>query len=172
MILKIGASLDDLRRFQQPQVYQDGPQTGVDTYNECMTSKARGTSRNRHGRSIRRQIFGSFIRNQLNQPGSFEQVVSATCDYLRAAWPNELELLNWRVADAPLLGPDDSHVRRWAVRKNTMTIIIFRVPIERLGHHRRTDALHERMHIEEYVFAAAGELLGKDPWELVPERYR
>ncbi len=137
-----------------------------------MPGKARGISRNRHGRSIRRPVFGSFIRNQLSQPGGFEQVVSATCDYLRASWPDELELLNWRVADAPLLGPDDNQVRRWSVRKNTMTIVIFRIPIERLGHHRRTDALHERMHIEEYVFAAVGELLGKDPWELVPERYR
>ena len=137
-----------------------------------MPGKARGISRNRHGRSIRRPVFGSFIRNQLSQPGSLEQVVSATCDYLRASWPDELELLNWRVADAPLLGPDDNQVRRWSVRKNTMTIVIFRIPIERLGHHRRTDALHERMHIEEYVFAAVGELLGKDPWELVPERYR
>lgn len=137
-----------------------------------MAGKSRGTSRNRHGRSIRRQIFGSFIRNQLNQPGSFEQIVASTCDYLRAAWPDELELLNWRVSDAPPLDKVDANVRRYAIRKSTMTITIFRIPIERLGHHRRTDALHERMHIEEYVFAAVGELLGKDPWELVPERYR
>lgn len=137
-----------------------------------MTGKARGTSRNRHGRSIRRSIFGSFIRNQLNQPGGFEQIVAATCDYLRAAWPDELELLNWRVADTPPIEGTEPIVRRYSIRKSTMTITIYRVPIERLGHHRRPDALHERMHIEEYVFAAVAELIGKDPWELVPERYR
>jgi hypothetical protein len=28
------------------------------------------------------------------------------------------------------------------------------------------------MHIEQYVFTAVGELIGKDPWELIPDRYR
>ena len=41
-----------------------------------------------------------------------------------------------------------------------------------MGHSRRPDALDERMHIEQYVFTAVGELIGKDPWELIPERFR
>ena len=126
--------------------------------------------RERHGRPPRGSMLAS--ADAKNALGFFETVVSQTCEFLVNSWPAELANLGWRVADAPLLGPDDNQVRRWSVRKNTMTIVIFRIPIERLGHHRRTDALHERMHIEEYVFAAVGELLGKDPWELVPERYR
>jgi hypothetical protein len=137
-----------------------------------MAGNWRGTSRNRHGRSIRRPVFSSLVRNQLAQSSRFEQIVSATCDYLKASWPEELENLNWQIVDAPSISPNEDVVRRWNVKKSTSTIVIYRLPIERLGHHRRTDALHERMHIEEYVFSAVGELLGKDPWELVPERYR
>jgi hypothetical protein len=101
---------------------------------------------------------------------SFEQIVSGTCDYLKAAWPNELSELNWQIFDAPSLKGEAKAVRRWAVRRESMTVVIYRVPIERLGHHRRADRLHERMHIEEYVFAAVGELIGKDPYELIPNR--
>mgnify|MGYP000264037788 FL=1 len=86
--------------------------------------------------------------------------------------PEELIDLNWEVVDAPSIKPESKGVRRWAVKRDEMTIVIYRVPIERLGHHSRADALHERMHIEEYVFAAVGHLIGKDPWDLVPERYR
>jgi hypothetical protein len=32
--------------------------------------------------------------------------------------------------------------------------------------------LHKRMMIESCVFRAVAELLGKDPWDLAPERFR
>jgi len=76
------------------------------------------------------------------------------------------------VLDAPALLPDAKKVRRWAVNRETFTIIIYRVPIERLTHHRRTDLLDERMHIEQFVFSAVGHLIGKDPFDLIPENYK
>ena len=91
---------------------------------------------------------------------------------LQQAWPEELADLKWQVMDAPSIRDESQTVRRWATKKAEMTICIFRVPIERLGHARRADPMHERMHIEEYVFAAVAHLLDKEPWELVPERYR
>ena len=36
----------------------------------------------------------------------------------------------------------------------------------------RYDELHKRMMIESCVFRAVAELLGKDPWDLAPERFR
>jgi hypothetical protein len=132
---------------------------------------AQGINRDRHGRGIRQPLLSNQLRNASRQT-SFEQIVAGTCDYLRNAWPEELIDLNWEVADAPSIKPDSKDVRRWAVKSQEMTIVIYRLPIERLGHHRRVDALHERMHIEENVFAAVGHLIGKDPWDLVPERYR
>ena len=132
---------------------------------------ARGTQRDRHGRGIRQPLLSNLFRNG-GRAKSFDQIVAGACDYLQASWPEELADLKWQVLDAPTLGKDAKAVRRWAVKREEMTIVIYRLPIERLGHPRRTDALHERMHIEEYVFTAVGNLLGKDPWELVPEKYR
>lgn len=134
-------------------------------------SRSKGTNRDRHGRGIRQPLLSNLLRNG-GRHSSFEQIVSGTCEYLKNAWPEELIDLNWEVADAPSIKPESKGVRRWAVKRDEMTIVIYRVPIERLGHHSRADALHERMHIEEYVFAAVGHLIGKDPWDLVPERYR
>lgn len=130
----------------------------------------RGNSRNRHGRSIRR------ILSALYQPTvhsfTIERVVSSTCEFLKSAWPEELARLDWRIEDAPALLPDAKQVRRWAVQRDTFTIIIYRIPIERLTHHRRTDLLDERMHIEQFVFNAVGHLIGKDPFDLIPDHLR
>ena len=134
-------------------------------------SQSRGVNRDRHGRGIRQPLLSNLLRNG-GRHSSFEQIVAGTCEYLKNAWPEELIDLNWEVIDAPSIKPESKGVRRWAVKRDEMTIVIYRVPIERLGHHSRADALHERMHIEEYVFAAVGHLIGKDPWDLVPERYR
>lgn len=131
----------------------------------------RGSSRDRHGRGIRQPLLSNLFRAGRRTNG-FEQIVSGTCEYLKNAWPDELADLKWQVIDTPSMNSESQGVRRWAVKPETMTIVIYRIPIERLGHHRRTDALHERMHIEEFVFAAVGQLVGKDPWDLVPERYR
>lgn len=138
-------------------------------------------NRDRHGRGIRQPLLSNLLQMRglsttglanSNRLSSFEQIVSGTCEYLKNVWPEELIDLEWEVADAPTIKPDSKDVRRWAVKRDQMTIVIYRLPIERLGHHRRVDALHERMHIEENVFAAVGHLIGKDPWDLVPERYR
>lgn len=134
--------------------------------------RSRGSSRDRHGRGIRRPLLSDLYAFGQSRATSFEQIVSGTCDYLKAAWPNDLNELNWQIFDAPSLKGEAKAVRRWAIKRESMTVVIYRVPIERLGHHRRADSLHERMHIEEYVFAAVGELLGKDPYDLIPDRNR
>ena len=47
-----------------------------------------------------------------------------------------------------------------------------RLPIERLSRLHRYDDLHKRMMVESCVFRAVAELLGKDPWDLAPGRFR
>ena len=92
----------------------------------------------------------------------FETVVAETCDWLAGNFP-ELEGLNWRIEDVPPLQPGEP-LRRYSSRISTMTITLYRIPIERLGRHRIPDP---RIHIEQAVVAAAAELIGKDPWELI-----
>lgn len=137
-----------------------------------MASKTRSGSvqRDRHGRGLRQTSAGG-PRPAGAKASSFEEIVGSTCEFLINAWPQDLADLEWEVADAPTITQDSQGVRRWAAKRDQMKIVIYRLPIERLGHHRRTDRQHERMHIEEFVFAAVGSLIGKDPWELAPNRY-
>ncbi len=81
-------------------------------------------------------------------------------------------MLTWQVSDAPLGNGAGNEVARFSVNPEKFRITLYRIPIERLTHHRRTDRLDERFHIEQFVFQATAELLGKDPGDLVPDRFK
>jgi hypothetical protein len=102
----------------------------------------------------------------------FASTVAATAEYLKDLWPNELSHLRVDVAGLPTSASETRYVRRWLVIPDEQRIILFRLPIERLARLHRNDDLHRRMMIEGCVFRAVAELLGKDPWDLAPERFR
>jgi hypothetical protein len=122
-------------------------------------------NRDRHGRDRYRAPLVSEKVARSTGFTEFEQVVSITCDWLRAQHPNELSKLNWRVVDAPPIADDAAEVDRFSADKQTQTITIYRIPVIRLTHNRRTDMNDERHHIEQFVFMAAAELLGREPWQ-------
>lgn len=117
--------------------------------------------RDRHGRGMRRPIPSKLFRHG-SRASFFESVVVETCEWLSATFP-ELEKLNWRIEEVPPLEPGEP-LRRFSTRISTMTIVLYRIPIERLGRHRIPDP---RIQIEQAVVSAAAELIGKDPWELI-----
>lgn len=96
--------------------------------------------------------------------------VGATAEYLRHTWP-ELRDARIEIAEMPA-GADDGRVPRWLVSQADKRIVLFRLPIERMGHLHRNDELHRRMMIEGCVFRAVAEYLDRDPWDLGPERFR
>lgn len=102
---------------------------------------------------------------------TFEMTVAQTADYLKGLWPDQLEAVRFEVASAPAgaLGTDE--VERWAVDAQAGRVTLFRVPIERLSKLHRNDDVHRRMLVEGCVFRAVAELLGKDPWDLAPDRF-
>ena len=132
---------------------------------------SRNSQRDRHGRGLRGLLVRSPFRGP-KHPSNFNDIVAGSVEYLRNGFPEEFANLRWVVLqEGPIQRIDGvEQVRRWTNDPTTMTIHIYRLPIERLGHVRRMDALHERMHIEEYVFAAAADLVGKDPFEFLPGR--
>jgi hypothetical protein len=67
--------------------------------------------------------------------------------------------------DAPVLGANSTYVKRWSTRKETMTVILYRLPILRLGN--SPSPIEERLKIEHHVFEAAADLIGKEPWDLI-----
>ena len=84
-----------------------------------------------------------------------------TVSYLKSTFP-ELSELNWRIEEVPDLGVGES-LSRYSPRKSTMTIVLYRIPIERLAS-RGADS---RAQIEQTVLSAAAELIDRDPWELI-----
>lgn len=97
--------------------------------------------------------------------------MASTAEYLRGLWSEELTGVSFEISAMPTeeVMPE---VRRWLVLPERRRVILYRLPIERMSRLHRDDELHQRMMIEGCVFRAVAELLGKDPWELAPDRYR
>jgi hypothetical protein len=119
--------------------------------------------RDRHGRGLRRPIPSKLFHHGLARQGFFESVVSDTCEYLKETYPQDFEKLNWQIQDVPAI-IEGEPVKRWSAKKASMTITLYRIPIERFGKQRLPDP---RMHIEHAVFSAAAHLIDKDPWDLL-----
>lgn len=102
----------------------------------------------------------------------FEMAVSSTAEYLRELWPEELSRVSFEVAGLPAELGESPSLDRWRVFAAERRVILYRLPIERLSRLHRYDELHKRMMVESCVFRAVAELLGKDPWDLAPDRYR
>lgn len=102
----------------------------------------------------------------------FDSAVASTAEYLRDLWPDELADVSFEVAGVPAQLSGARAVDRWRVLAQQRRVILYRLPIERLSKLHRDDELHRRMMIESCVFRAVAELLGKDPWDLAPERFR
>ena len=98
--------------------------------------------------------------------------VASTAGYLKDLWPDDLAGVRFEVAALPPDPTASGTVDRWLVIPEQRRVILFRLPIERMERLQRRDELHRRMLIESCVFRAVAELLGKDPWDLAPERFR
>ncbi|MGK2853764.1 MAG: metallopeptidase family protein [Microbacteriaceae bacterium] len=134
-------------------------------------TRSRGSHRDRHGRGVRSSLAGPDLPRLRGRRETFEFTVASTAEYLRSLWPDDLAGVSFEISAMPgeAAAPE---VRRWLVIPEHRRIILYRLPIERMSRLHRDDELHQRMMIEGCVFRAVAELLGRDPWELAPDRYR
>lgn len=102
----------------------------------------------------------------------FDASVASAVEYLRVLWPAELATVRFDVTAFPPGAVRSEGVDRWHVDPRTSRVVLYRVPIQRLAHLHRDDDWHRRSYIESCVFRAVAELLGKDPWDIAPERFR
>jgi hypothetical protein len=102
----------------------------------------------------------------------FETTVQSTADYLVDLWPAELANLRIDVMPMPDQPSGVRGVARWRVVADQNLVVLFRIPIERMSRLHRDDDWHRRLMVESCVFRAVGELIGKDPWDLAPDRFR
>ncbi|TQL48608.1 hypothetical protein FB562_1705 [Homoserinimonas aerilata] len=135
-------------------------------------ASARPGSRDRHGRGIRSAVTGPHLPLLHTRADVFDMSVASAAGYLKDLWPRELARVRFEVAALPMGANPAGFVERWSVVAAEQRIVLYRLPIERLARLHRDDELHRRMMIESCVFRAVAELLGKDPWDLAPERFR
>ncbi|MCU1418112.1 MAG: metallopeptidase family protein [Schumannella sp.] len=102
----------------------------------------------------------------------FDACIASAVEYLRELWPDDLAGVHFEVAQVPAGDPGPQGVDRWRISIPERRVVLYRLPIERLAHLHRDDEWHRRSFIESCVFRAVAELLGKDPWDIAPERYR
>lgn len=132
----------------------------------------RGLSRDRHGRGMRTAVTGPHLPQLRGRYETFMMIIAHTVDYLRSMWAEELADVHFDVAAAPPRTDVNGVVERWKVDHERRRIVFYRVPIQRMSKLPKDDALHQQMMLESIVFRAVAELLGKDPWDLGPERLR
>lgn len=133
-------------------------------------SRAARARHGRHGRQGRSPVVRPPLPPLETRIDRFDMTVGVAADYLRGAWP-QLRDAAIEIADMPA-STGEERIPRWSVSQHDRRIVLYRLPIERLSRLHRVDDLHRRMVIESCVFRAAAEYLGKDPWDLGPERYR
>jgi hypothetical protein len=124
----------------------------------------------RHGREGRSPVVRPPLPPLDTRVDRFDLSVGTAAEFLRSAW-EDLREVSFEIADMPS-ATDEDGIPRWHVLSKEKRIILYRLPIERLSHLHRNDDLHRRMMIEGCVFRAAAEYLGRDPWDLGPERFR
>ena len=136
----------------------------------------RSGRRDRHGRGPRSSVAGPHLPFLRTRVEVFDDLVAETADHLRELWPEDLADVTFEVAGLPAV-PDPTRVERWRVDRVARSVVVYRLPIERLSHvpesHRQVDdEWQHRVLVEGWVLQAVGDLLGKDPWDLSPDRWR
>ncbi|WP_292674570.1 MULTISPECIES: metallopeptidase family protein [unclassified Microbacterium] len=134
------------------------------------TTARRPARHGRHGREGRSPVVRPPLLPLETREERFDFTVGTAAEFLRSAWP-ELREVRFEVGLMPLASDDDG-IPRWSVHPDERRIVLYRLPIERLGDLHHDDDLHRRMQIESCVFRAAAEYLDRDPWDLGPERFR
>lgn len=137
---------------------------------QTSTPTRRPARHGRHGREGRSPVVRPPLPPLETRAERFDLAVGTAAEFLRSAWP-ELRDVSFEVGDMPAASDEDG-IPRWTTLAAEKRIIVYRLPIERLSHLHRNDELHRRMMIESCVFRAAAEYLGRDPWDLGPERFR
>lgn len=125
-------------------------------------------SRGRTRRAHRSVAVGPVAARKRRRSQLFVDTVEAIVDYLRKITGDELDGVQITIQAMPDQPNTLPGVARWQIDKPNKTIRLFRIPIERLGHHHPGDRWYERMVIESVVIRAVAEYLGTDPWRLTP----
>ena len=128
-------------------------------------------ARSRHGREFRSSATGPELAPLLGRGELFLQTVESCAEYLASLWPNELAQVSIEAAGTPEFVGEPTRMPRFRIEPERHRILIYRIPLERLPPGDEHDDKQFRMLVESVVFRAVAEYLGKDPWDIAPDRY-
>ncbi|MFT4236039.1 MAG: hypothetical protein QM607_13725 [Microbacterium sp.] len=129
----------------------------------------------RHGRTGRSILTRPPVPSVDTRYERFDVAVGSASEFLRATWP-ELRDVRFEIAGVPE-HEVDGELPRWYLDRAHDRIIIYRVPVERIGQVRRergvahADDMQRRLIVESVVFHAAAQWLGREPWDLAPDDF-
>lgn len=132
------------------------------------------TRRSRHGRELRSSVAGPVLPYLSSRETRFEDIAADAADYVRSLWPDELGDVVFQWSDMPPAALADrvAEVPEWSVDPAARTATLYRLPLQRLPRVHVEDDWHRQIAVEAAVFRAASELIGRDPWEVAPDRWR
>ncbi|MBZ4487106.1 metallopeptidase family protein [Microbacterium sp. cx-55] len=133
-------------------------------------TRSRPGRHGRHGREGRSAVVRPPLPPLETRVERFDMAVGSAAEFLRGSW-EDLRDVRFEMADMPP-ATDADGIPRWTALPAEKRIVLYRLPIERLSHLHRDDEAHRRMMIESCVFRAAADYLGRDPWDLGPDRFR
>lgn len=128
----------------------------------------------RHGRrELRSAVTGPQLPLSQTRESQFVDWAAEAASHAKSLWQEELAQVRFRVSDLPALLADDAdRVPLWQINRDRDEITLFRLVYERLLRPQLDDEWQERFAVEGAVYRAVAEYLGKDPWEVAPDRYR
>ena len=133
-------------------------------------ARPRPTRHGRHGRLGRSSVVPPPLPAVDSRADRFDLIVADTAEFLRDAW-QELREVRFEIGAMPHVSDPDG-IPRWIADKEAGRIVLYRLPIERLDRAIGVSDTQVRMTIEAAVFRAAADYLGRDPWDLFPDRHR
>lgn len=125
-------------------------------------------------REPRSSVAGPFLPLVTSRETRFIDAVTDAAGYVRELWRTELEGVSFRIADLPESSrvSEGERVPLWSIDRDAKVITLYRLVYERFLLTSRRDEWQERFAAEGAVFRAAADYLGKDPWEIAPDRFR
>ena len=132
-------------------------------------------ARDRHQRrEPRSAITGPFLPLTTTRELRFMDAVTDAAGYVRELWREELQGVSFKCADLPEQSSvdEDGRVPLWTIDRAAHEIVVYRLVYQRFLAPTLEDEWQERFAAEGAVFRATAEYLGKDPWEIAPDRFR
>ena len=126
----------------------------------------------RHGRRpIRSSLTGPQLPNPDGRVIRFELAARSALELLRSELGGELHGVRIGFSTAPTWQGESEQPMFYSVDRDSRTIVMYRMPIQRAKGLHVEDDEHRRLFVGYCVHRAVCEYLGRDPWEVLPGRF-